>query len=294
MLNIRVGHYTCLDKKTGISVFLFESEAIAVYHLCGAAPASRELHVLEPTATVPGIHGLCFAGGSAFGLNATAGVMNFLKEQGKGFQTPHTTIPIVPAAAIYDCAISQAPPTAEDAYQACRAAIPENPMRGAIGAGRSATVGKMVAGTEPSPGGFGWHTVTLPHGIIVTAYAVVNCLGDVRNQQGDIIAGARSKDQTFTDTEKFLLHNPYANTASALNTTLVAVMTNARFSKAELSRIARVASTGMARAISPVFTRYDGDLIFCVTTNEVPAHENNVSVAAAEAVRLAIIDAVSA
>lgn len=294
MLNhLSIGHYTCPQKKTGLSVFLFDTAVPAVYHLCGAAPASRELHALEPAATVPGIHGLVFAGGSAFGLAATQGVMTYLREQGKGFVTPHTVIPIVPAAAIYDCASSLAPPTPEDAYQACVAAIPGNPMSGPIGAGTSATVGKMVADAEPSSGGFGQCTITLPEGVIVTAYAVVNALGDVRNDRGQIIAGARYADKTFADTEKFLLQNPYAFSASALNTTLVAVFTNARFTKIELARIARVASAGMARAISPCFTRYDGDLIFCASTQEVLAHENNVSVAAAEAVRLAIISAVS-
>lgn len=295
MSSVHVGHYSNLDNKTGVSVFLFESLAPAVYLLCGSAPATRELSVLEPGAIVEGIHGLVLTGGSAFGLDAVAGVMTFLQERGRGFKTAHKIVPIVPAAAIYDCAFAVAPPTAEEAYQACLNARPNHLLSGRIGAGVSASVGKCVPHARPMSGGLGCATILLQKNIEVTAYAVVNCVGDVRDQQGNILAGARFQDGHFADTEQFFLTHFFADHfpfASTLNTTLVVVTTNAFFDKAALLRITRVASTGMARAISPVFTRDDGDLIFAISVGEEKISEQNVSIAAAEAVRLAILNAV--
>jgi len=290
---VHVGHYTDHQHKTGSSVFLFETPARAVYLLCGAAPATRDVHTLEPASIVDGIHGLVLTGGSAFGLDAVAGAMTFLREKNRGFMTPSGVVPIVPAAAMYDLTVSTARPTADNVYQACQAAVPDQSISGRIGAGTGASVGKMIPHAKAMSSGLGCATVRLSNNVTVTAYAVVNALGNIKDQQGNIIAGARLPDGSFADIEKYLLSEqsqiePFPNT----NTTLVAVMTNAKFTKAELLRIARMASSGMARAIFPVFTRYDGDIIFAISTGDLLASENSVSVAAAEAVRLAILDAV--
>jgi L-aminopeptidase/D-esterase-like protein len=291
----RIGHFTDPVRLTGLTVFLFDSPVPAAYCLCGASPATHELHVLEPDASVSGINGLVLTGGSAFGLGAVAGVMDYLREQGQGFRTPHGVVPIVPAAAIYDLGVGLPfAPRPEEAFEACLAAVPHNLVRGEIGAGTGATVGKLVPGLQPARGGFGRASVSLPEGVSVTACAVVNCRGDVRDAKGKIIAGARFPDGQFADGEKYLLSGQKEELFEVCpNTTLVVVLVEADFSREALHRIARVAMSGMARAISPVFTRYDGDIIFCISTGKNKASEDAVSVMAAKAVQQAIIDAVN-
>lgn len=293
MQSLKIGHSTHLNHATGLTVFLFDEPATAAYVLCGSSPASCELGTIELDATVQHINGLVFFGGSAFGLAAVEGVMRWLREQGKGFETPASVVPIVPAAGIYDLGQQLPhPPTPEDGYQACVTAIENNPLRGRIGVGTGASVGKLLPDTFCMSGGFGHAEMTLENGVTVGAYAVVNSLGDVRDQ-GEIIAGAKTKEGEFADCEKLLLSGVREKKLSdIINTTLVAVFTNAKFSRAELKRIAKVALGGMARAISPVFTRYDGDIIFCVSLGEEAASEVTVAAMAAEMVRKAIVNAV--
>jgi len=294
MQSLKIGHSTHLDHGTGLTVFLFDQPANAAYVLCGSSPASRELGVIELDATVQHIDGLVFSGGSAFGLAAVDGVMRWLQEQGKGFVTPAGVIPIVPAAGIYDLGVQRPhPPTPEDGYQACVTAIENNPLRGRIGVGTGASVGKLLPNTLCMSGGFGHAQMTLENGVTVGAYAVVNSLGDVRDKQGNIIAGAQTRDGEFANCEKSLLSGVREKKLEEIiNTTLVAVFTNAKFTRQELKRIAKVALGGMARAISPVFTRFDGDIIFAVSLGDKDASEVTVSAMAAEMVQQAIVSAV--
>jgi L-aminopeptidase/D-esterase-like protein len=292
MQSLKVGHYTNEEHATGVSVFLFDHPAPAAYTLCGASPASHELHVMELDAHVPYIDGLVFSGGSAFGLNAVAGVMKWFQEQGRGYRTPYANVPIVPAAGIYDLAVkSPVPPTAENAYQACLDAVENNPQCGRVGAGTGASVGKFVPHAARMSGGVGFAELTLKNGVCVLAYAVVNSLGDVRDGSR-IVAGARLANGDFADCEKYLLTGHEEIVSDLANTTLVAVFTNAKFSKIELKRIGKVGIAGMARAISPVFTRSDGDIIICASLGELPEVELVVSAMAAEVVRQAIVNAV--
>ena len=192
MKMLRVGHYTNTEHGTGVSVFIFDRPAPAAYYLCGASPASHELHILELDANVPYIDGLFFAGGSAFGLNAVAGVMQWFQEQGRGFQTAYAPIPLVPAAAIFDLAVkSTQAPTAFAAYQACTNATEHDALQGRIGAGTGASVGKLIPNVARMSGGVGFAEITLANGVSVLAYAVVNSLGDVRDRSGKIVACAR-------------------------------------------------------------------------------------------------------
>lgn len=293
MQSLKIGHYTQFDQGTGITTFLFDRPAEVAYCLCGSAPATRDLHALELEAYVSHIDGLVFTGGSAYGLGAVKGVMQWFQEQGRGYPTPHGPVPVVPAAAIYDLGVkSSTPPTAEAAYQACVAATSVH-QRGRLGAGTGATVGKLVGSASPMTGGVGYASLTLPDGLEVLAYAVVNCVGDVRDTNHNIIAGACHADGQFVDCDAFLLSGQRAVTDLTVNTTLVAVFTNAAFSKIELKRIAKVALAGMAQTISPVFTRYDGDLIFCVSLGEQVASEMTVGAMAREAVRQSILNAVT-
>lgn len=294
MQGLKIGHHTDHHAGTGVSVFLFENSAVGSYWICGAAPASHELAVMDPDNSVPRIHGLLLGGGSAYGLFAAQGVMTYLTERGIGHATPHGIVPIVPAAAIYDLAYKQAsPPTAENAYQACFAAAENNPESGRVGAGAGATVGKIIRGARHMTGGLGRALLSLPNGLQVLAYAVVNSVGDVRNEQGQIIAGARDAQGGFANCERYLLSGHAEEDLFHLNnSTLVVVVTNGAYEKAELKRIGKMAVSGMARAISPVFTRFDGDILFCVSSGEVKASELTTGTLAAEAVRLAILDAV--
>jgi L-aminopeptidase/D-esterase-like protein len=290
---LRVGHYTNAEQGTGISVFLFEKPAIGSYCLCGSSPATYELATLDLDAHVSHINGLVFTGGSAFGLPAVGGVVQWMQESQKGWQTAHALVPIIPAAAIYDLGY-QFPYvlSAEHAYQACLAAVTDNFEQGNIGAGTGATVGKIIPGAYAMRGGLGFAEITLASGVCVRAYAVVNSVGDVLNLTGDIIAGAINADGSFVNCSKVILNGGNAAKLSAPNTTLVALFTNAHFSKIELKRIAKMAVAGMARAISPIFTCYDGDIIFCFSAGDKIASELSIGSIAAEATQLAIINAV--
>lgn len=293
MQGLKIGHYSHPENGTGISVFLFEKSAVGSYWISGSAPATHELVVLDPDNSVPHLNALVLTGGSAYGLYAAQGVMTYLTERKLGHKTRHGVVPIVPAAAIYDLAYKNAePPTAQDAYEACLKAQEDNIELGRVGAGTGATVGKLIPTAHHMTGGLGRAEMTLPDGIQVIAYAVVNCVGDVRNAQNQIIAGAKL-DGRFADCEQYLLSGQGEKDLFAhANTTLVAIFTNATFQKGELKRIAKMATAGMARAISPIFTRYDGDILFCVSLGDKVVSELTIGTVAAEAVRLAILEAV--
>jgi L-aminopeptidase/D-esterase-like protein len=294
MEGLKVGHYTNTDVGTGITVFLMEKSAVGAYWICGAAPASHELAVLDPDNSVPKLHGLVFTGGSAYGLYAAQGVMTYLAELGIGHPTIQGVVPIVPAAAIYDLNYKKPiPPNAEEAYSACQNATEHNRDSGRIGAGTGATVGKLVRSAKHMTAGIGRAELSLENGVSVVAYAVVNSVGDVRDATGKIIAGAVSANGEFANGEQYLLSGQAEQDLfSNSNTTLAVVFTNAAFLKDELKRVGKMAIAGMARAIAPVFTRFDGDILFCVSIGTQVASELTVGTMAAEVVRLAILDAV--
>jgi len=290
---LKVGHCTRAAEGTGVTVFLFTVPAKGTYLVCGSSPATHELATLELDANVTHVDALLFTGGSAFGLSAVSGVMRWCQEQQKGHPTSQGAVPIVPAAGLYDLGVGQpSVPTADDAYAACQAAYENNILQGNIGAGTGASIGKLVPHAERMRGGLGYAELALDKGVMVSAYVAVNALGDVRDASGQIIAGARWPNGEFANCERHLLSGQTPAISPSSNTTLVAVFTNVDFSKIQLRRIAKVAMAGMARAISPVFTRYDGDIIFCFSLGKHHASEEVVSTMAAEAVRQAIVNSV--
>ena len=295
MRNLKVGHTTDEEKGTGATVFLFEEPAVAAYCLCGSAPASHELATLELESSVTHIDGILFSGGSAFGLNTVFGMMRWFEEEGRGFPTPYGRIPIVPTAGIFDLAYKKPlPPTADSIYEACERARTDCTLQGRIGVGTGASVGKLVPHAYPMSGGLGYARILLSNGLEVLAYVVVNSVGDVRDLTGQIIAGARLPNGEFANGEQYLLEGrTQKGIFGEANTTLAAVFTNASFSKIELKRIAKMAVAGMARAITPVFSRFDGDMVFCVSLGTVEYPEEVVGTMAAEVVRAAIVNAVS-
>lgn len=294
MNGLKIGHFMDKINGTGLTVFLLEDGAVGAYMLCGSGPASRELAVLDPEVSVPNLQALMFTGGSAFGLNASQGVMDYLTERNIGHPTIAGVVPIVPAAAIFDLAYKKSViPTPLQAYEACKIASENNVETGSIGAGSGAMVGKLIPNAKRMKGGLGYAKMQLPNDIEVMAYVVVNSIGDIRDSQGNFVAGARDDQGNFANCEAFLLAgNTEKNLFSQSHSTLAVVFTNAKFSKAELKRIAKAAIAGIARAVFPVFTRYDGDILFCVSVGEKIASELTIGTIAAEVVRLAILDAV--
>jgi L-aminopeptidase/D-esterase-like protein len=273
---VLVGHAQNDAARTGCTVLLFGDGATTGVDVRGGAPGTHETDLLAPTATVQQVHALLFAGGSAFGLAAAAGVMHWLQERKLGFDTGVARIPIVPAAVIFDLAFSGsgAWPNERSGYTAC-AVAEATVAEGSVGAGTGATVGKALGVAQAMKGGVGSWSETLPDGTVVGALAVVNAFGDVLAANGSIIAGARLPDGRFANTRQ-VLRLPQAlatRTVSAgdFNTTLVAVATNAQLDKVNCTRLAQMAQDGLARTICPAHTPVDGDIVFATATGAQPA-----------------------
>jgi L-aminopeptidase/D-esterase-like protein len=268
---LAVGHATASGGRTGCTVVLGPFRAVA--EVRGLATGSRELDVLRPEHLVPRVDALLFTGGSAFGLAAADGVVSWLRERGRGYDTGAARVPIVPAAVIFDLAEGTSPPDAPMGAAACDAADDGPVAEGRVGAGAGATVGKL-AGVEASmPGGVGsWSVKTGPW--TVGALAVVNALGDVLDGDGRIVAGARADDGSFPGGA--VLARAAAGSrggemkelGAGTNTTLAVVATDAPLDATNLARAARMAGNALARRIHPVHTPFDGDVVFTVSTAE--------------------------
>ena len=289
---IAVGHATDATARTGCTVVLCPEGAIAGVDVRGAAPGTRETEALRPGRLVQKAHAVLLTGGSAFGLNAAGGVVQYLEEQNVGFPAGPVRVPIVPAAVIFDLGVgdSQVRPDRQMGYQACLNATDEPVVMGAIGAGTGATVGK-APGVTPSPGGVGSACKYLDSGLIVAAIVVVNALGNVVHPRtGEIIAGGK-ENGSFVDITERLLD---AKLVQGTNTTIGVVATNAILTPAEVHRIAEMAHDGMARAIRPSHTMFDGDTLFALATGtHTGSSVNTVGILAAEVVAEAIVNAVT-
>lgn len=269
---VRVGHHE------SVTVLLFPADAIASGEVRGGAPASRELDLLEPSRTVTRVDAVVFSGGSAFGLAAADGVMRYLAERGQGYATAGGPVPIVPAACIFDLVESDARPTADVGYAAAVAASRDDVLAtGRAGAGTGATVGKWRGREGAVSGGLGVASATVD-GASIAALAVVNAVGDVVGADGTVIAGSASAAEPFPE-------SPFAEHE---NTTLVAVVTDARASKMDCYLLAQSSHDGIARAIRPAHTRYDGDLSIAVATGAIDANLDRLRTAAADVVADAI------
>lgn len=295
LTGLSIGHYTNQQSGTGLTVFLPDVRIPCGWWLCGSAPATRNVNSLDLGMTTDRIDALLFTGGSAYGLGATNGVMQWLKENNRGYQTQYGVIPIVPTAGIFDFGVNgMFIPTTENAYLACQQATKGNTLHGRIGVGTGASVGKWLKQGKTMSGGFGFFELNGPDDLIVLACAVVNSIGDVIDEQGRVVAGAIKPDGGgFSDLTAALLAGEYRKLETKdQNTTLVTIFTNARFDKIQLTRIAKMASAGIARATQPAFTRYDGDLVFSASLGTVQAEEVVAGALAAKATQLAILNAV--
>lgn len=296
---ILVGHASDYDAITGCTAILCERGAVAAADLRGAASGTEELDLLDPLNMTPGIHAVVFSGGSAFGLETASGVRRWLEHKGIGFETPHGRVPLVFGAILYDLGIGKATvrPTRESGEIAAGAAGAGAVSEGSVGAGTGATVGKALGMKHAMKSGIGTFTVALDgrySGVLVSALAAVNAAGDVRDPKtGKIVAGARRSPESmeFADSSALVKAGTPAGFVRG-NTTLVAVATNASFSKTEAKRLAQLGSLGMARTISPLNTQADGDLVVALSLGTMSAPIDAVGVAAAEAVEQAILRAV--
>ena len=290
---ITVGHATNLTARTGCTVVLCPAGATAGVDVRGAAPGTRETEALRPGRLVQKAHAVLLTGGSAFGLDAAGGVVQYLEEQNVGFPAGPVRVPIVPAVVIFDLSVGDAKvrPDREMGYQACLNATNGPVAMGTVGAGAGATVGKGP-GVMSAPGGVGSACMRLDSGLIVAAIVVVNALGNVVHPKtGEILAGGK-EDGDFVDLTERLLD---ANIVQGTNTTIGVVATNATLSPAETYRVAEMAHDGMARAIRPAHTMFDGDTLFALATgSHTGSGVNAVGILAAEVVAAAIVNAVKA
>ena len=297
---IKVGHYTDLDAATGCTVVLCEHGASAGVDVRGSAPGTRETALLDPVCLVEQVHAILLSGGRAFGLNAAAGVMRFLEEQGSGFDVGVAKVPIVPGAVLFDLTIGRADvrPDAEAGYQACATARSGPVAEGTVGAGTGATVGKLLGPKLATKGGIGTASQKIGNGVVVGAIVAVNALGDVVDPAtGQIIAGTRSPDSGgFADSMQLMKSwQGQQPGLSVTNTTIGVVATNAYLTKSQTTKVAQMAHDGLAIAIRPVHTMSDGDTIFALATGDLSKGATDVTVIgaiAAEVMARAILRAI--
>lgn len=297
---IRVGHASDYDGMTGCTVVLCEAGATGGVDIRGAASGTQETDVLNPMHVTPSVHGICLAGGSAFGLEAASGVRRYLAKKRVGFVFGGEYVPIVSSAILFDLQLAKAArPTREMGETAAAAANAGAVVEGNVGAGVGATVGKLFGIERAMKGGVGSATVALTgpfDGVLVSALAVVNAFGDVVDPKtGAVIAGARrsASSREFAVTASAVLRGE-GRAEPARNTTLAVVATNAKLSKVEATKLAQFGQQGMIRTISPVNTLIDGDIVFALATGEKTAPLMALGVAASDAVAQAIVRAVRA
>lgn len=295
---LRVGHWTNRRAATGCTVVLSEGGAVAAVDVRGGAPGTRETDVLRPGNLVDRVHAVLLSGGSAFGLDAAAGVMRFLEERGVGVPTPGGPVPIVVGAVLYDLSIGRADvrPGADAGYSACQAARPGRLAQGSVGAGTGATVAKALGPDRAVKGGVGSAAEALPGGTVVGALVAVNCFGEVVDpDSGRILAGPRDDKGGFASTLDVLRKRPPSLLFGATNSTIGVVATNARLTREQAYRLAVMAHDGLARAVRPAHTLVDGDVFFVVATGaqEQAADIIALSALAARAVERAIVRAMA-
>lgn len=262
---IKVGQITDREGLTGCTVILCPPGTTGGCEVRGGAPGTRETALLASEKTVSEVHAVLFTGGSAFGLAAADGVMQYLEEMGIGYETSWGKVPIVPSAVIFDL-YSGNPKSRPDktmGYQACVNATTEV-EEGSVGAGTGATVGKWAGPSFAMKGGVGTSSQSLGK-LVVGALAVVNSIGDVVDESGRVIAGARNSEGFLAEKIPFRLP-PELQIG---NTTLLCIATNAKLNKVEANILAQRSQNALALAIRPSHTSMDGDTVITLATHEV-------------------------
>ena len=306
---IEVGQAQDDEALTGCTVILCRKGAVGGVDVRGSAPGTRETDLLNPINLVDKVHAVVLAGGSAFGLDAASGVMRYLAEQKIGYGVGATRVPIVPAAILFDLGLGKTlrHPDAGMGYSAAVAAQTGPVAEGNAGAGSGATVGKIFGNGGAMKSGLGTASIEIGGGVMVGAIVAVNAFGDILDPvTGQIIAGARPAKlgpvklgglERFADTMKVMqtfTGRTILNFAAGGNTVIAVVATNAKFDKAQATKVAQMAHDGLARTVRPAHTMLDGDTIFALATGQKKADVSTVGAFAAEVLAQAIIRAVRA
>ncbi len=295
---LRVGHVTDATALTGCTVILSDAPAVGGVEIRGWAAGVHGLEFLDPRHLVPTLDGVVLAGGSAFGLEAIWGVMQYLEERGVGFRTSQTVVPHVAGAILYDLGVGDARvrPDRAMGYRAAAAARPGPVEEGNVGAGTGATVGKIGGVARATKGGLGCAVGELD-GVHLGAIMAVNAVGDVRDPEtGRLIAGARdaADGRRLIDTAAALAAGVPAPAFGPVNTTIGLVATTAALDKVEAGRVARLAMDGFTRALSPPHLATDGDTLFCLSVGTGDAPVEALGRALADLVARAIVRGVRA
>ncbi len=295
-LKLKIGTREISEAGSGLSVLLFDEPSPAGMHICSSAAGTRQTDGLKSGHVVQQIHALLLTGGSSFGLDATGGVLNYLREQGKGMQTPYGVVPSCPSAVIFDIGFKGNPaaPSAEDAYLACESARAGKMECGSIGAGYGATVAKLRGLPYGMKGGQGM-AIHSEGDLHIMALAVVNAYGEVYDSaRGKTLAGVRKSETSLEleGSEELIRKCGYLSGQSFTNTTLAVIVTNGRLDKNACIKAAQMASAGIARAIRPAFSPTDGDVVFVVSTGEKDTSPGQTGSVGAELLEQAIHRAV--
>jgi L-aminopeptidase/D-esterase-like protein len=280
---IQVGHWTDPTARTGCTVVLCPAGTVGSGEVRGGAPGTRETDLLRPGMLVQEVNAVLLTGGSAFGLAAAAGVVRWLEERGVGFDAGVARVPIVPAAVLFDLGVGDGSvrPGPDDGYAACQAAG-DHTEEGQVGAGTGATVAKLQGPDRAVSGGIGSASASRD-GITVGVLAAVNAYGEIVDDQGAVLAGPLPGEE---EGEPQL---PWPGTS----TTLAVVATDARLTRERAHLLAIAAHDGIARAVRPAHTMWDGDTVFTLATGMGDAPQPVVEAMAEEALAGAIRRAVS-
>lgn len=291
---IKVGHSTSIEGLTGCTVIICEEGATGGVDVRGSAPGTRETDLFKAENMVDKIHGIVLAGGSAFGLDASSGVMKYLEEQGIGFDVGITKVPIVASAVIFDLAFGdyRIRPDFNMGYEAAKSASAAENRQGCIGCGMGATVGKILGPKNAMKSGLGSATIEVGE-LKVSAMVSVNSFGDLYDYQSNHqIAGVYDyNEKKLLNTLDILKGEYIPSDFTMKNTTIGLIATNAILNKAEGNKIAQMAHNGFARSINPIHTMFDGDTIFTMATNKVKADVSLLGTIAAEVMSQAITNA---
>ena len=295
MDGFRIGNAQNAEAKTGVTVIIFDKKARVGIDVSGGGPAAIETHLADPTTADTPVNAIMLGGGSAYGLAAASGISRYLEERGIGYDTRFALVPLVCGSCIYDLCNGSATvrPDSAMGYDACLDSEKNDPKSGDFGAGCGATVGKICGMSRASNSGLGMYAVRLGE-LEMAAVVAVNALGDVYDPAtGAELAGLRSQDgNELVDSRTELYKICKKTDMFTGNTTIGAIVTNAGFTKAEMSKIASMARNAYARCINPVGTMADGDTIYAASIGNVDADINVAGTLAAEVMEKAILRAV--
>lgn len=294
--NIRIGNAENLEAGTGCTVVVCDQGAPAGLDVRGGGPASRETELLKPLAHADKIHAVVLSGGSAYGLDAAGGVMQYLEEQGIGLPVGDMRVPLVCQSCIFDLGVGDGTVRPDKAmgYAACANAFAGkgNYTDGNVGAGTGATVGKILGADHAMKSGIGSYAVQVGP-LKVGAIVAVNAIGDIYDwKNGSRVAGLRCEDGRSTEEVLFGMYE-MATSGVTENTTIGIILTNGKFDKAQLCKIAGMTHNGYARSVRPVHTSMDGDSIYALSLGDVPADKDIVGTLAAQVMSEAILRAVN-